>query len=82
MNPVKNKIPEDIEKIINANNDVAIIQRDARDLLTVPIPETSRVLSKMAINDSNYKRDVSKIIGKDKVTGYSLEDGIMSIFTS
>lgn len=83
MNPDKDKrekIPKDIEKIISANDDVALIQRDARDLLTVPIPETSRVLSKMAINDSQYKRDVSKIVGKDKVTGYSLEDGIMSIF--
>lgn len=74
-------IPDDIQNIMDRNDELSLIQRDARGLLDVNSLNTHQLISKMSINDSSYyKGDISRIVGKDKATGVSLEDGIMSIF--
>ena len=74
-------VPDDIQNIMDRNDELSLIQRDARSLLDVNSLKTHQLISKMSINDSSYyKGDISRIVGKDKTTGVSLEDGIMSIF--
>lgn len=74
-------IPDEIQSIMNANDELSLIQRDARNMIDVATPQTHSLISKMSINDNSYyKGDISRIVGKDKTTGVSLEDGIMSIF--
>ena len=74
-------VPDDIQNIMDRNDELSLIQRDARSLLDVNSLKTHQLISKMSINDSSYyKGDISRIVGKDKTTGVSLEGGIMSIF--
>ena len=74
-------VPDDIQNIMDRNDELSLIQRDARSLLDVNSLKTHQLISKMSINDSSYyKGDISRIVGRDKTTGVSLEDGIMSIF--